>query len=200
MLEDDGFELVRGFVSEAELSVLQGRFSASIGSGDRSVLSDAAVCEFARSPRVMSLVVRHLGEEARPVRAILFDKTAESNWLVPWHQDLTIVVESRAEAPGYGPWSMKDGRHHVQPPMHVMERMLTIRLHLDDCDATNGALQSRRLRCNQRRASSDRWFASSRATRCEVHSRLPQSSQRDSLCCKSWRCAFDAAVASSCVE
>lgn len=141
MLEEDGFELVPGFLGKAELSALQDRFSARIESGDRSVLSDATVAASARSPRVTSLMCRHLGDQARPVRAILFDKSAESNWLVPWHQDLTIVVENRADVPGYGPWSTKDGRQHVQPPMNVMERMLTIRLHLDHCDETNGALR-----------------------------------------------------------
>lgn len=29
---------------------------------------------------------------------------------------------------------------HVQPPARVLERMLTVRLHLDDCDETNGPL------------------------------------------------------------
>lgn len=141
MLEEDGFELVPGFLGKADLSALQYRFSAGIESGDRSVLSDATVAALARSPRVTSLIGRYLGDEARPVRAILFDKTAEANWLVPWHQDLTIVVESRADVPGYGPWSIKEGQHHVQPPMNIMGRILTIRLHLDECDETNGALQ-----------------------------------------------------------
>ena len=29
----------------------------------------------------------------------------------------------------------------MQPPMEILERMLTIRLHLDDCDSENGALR-----------------------------------------------------------
>jgi hypothetical protein len=32
-----------------------------------------------------------LGAAGRPVRAILFDKTADNNWGVPWHQDRTIA-------------------------------------------------------------------------------------------------------------
>lgn len=141
MLREDGFELVPSFLGGGELAVLQERFVAPIESGDRSVLSDVAVADFARAPKMMSLISRHIGDKARAVRAILFDKTTESNWLVPWHQDLTIVVEDRADVPGYGPWSIKNGRHHVQPPMPVMDQMLTLRLHLDDCDESNGALQ-----------------------------------------------------------
>ncbi len=74
-------------------------------------------------------------------KAIYFDKPAGSNWLVAWHQDLMINVARRAEAPGYGPWTTKTGWVAVQPPVSVLENTVTIRVHLDDCDATNGALK-----------------------------------------------------------
>lgn len=75
------------------------------------------------------------------VRSILFDKTAEANWPVAWHQDLTIAVSARKEAPGYGAWSEKDGIPHVQPPLSLLERMMSVRLHLDDTPSDNGALR-----------------------------------------------------------
>lgn len=84
---------------------------------------------------------RILGEPAHPVRSLLFDKIASANWRVPWHQDLTIAVRKRQDAEGYGPWSVKSGIPHVQPPISILERMITLRLHLDDCRATNGALK-----------------------------------------------------------
>ncbi|GAA4497430.1 hypothetical protein GCM10023172_12370 [Hymenobacter ginsengisoli] len=74
-------------------------------------------------------------------KAIYFDKPAESNWLVAWHQDLMINVDHRADFAGYGPWTAKAGWVAVQPPVSVLENTVTIRLHLDDCDATNGALK-----------------------------------------------------------
>jgi hypothetical protein len=74
-------------------------------------------------------------------KAIYFDKPAGSNWLVAWHQDLMINVRERAAAPGYGPWTDKAGWVAVQPPAAVLENTVTLRLHLDDCDATNGALR-----------------------------------------------------------
>ena len=74
-------------------------------------------------------------------KAIYFDKPAGSNWLVAWHQDLMINVASRVEAPGFGPWTTKAGWVAVQPPVAVLENTVTIRVHLDDCDATNGALK-----------------------------------------------------------
>ena len=36
---------------------------------------------------------------------------------------------------------MKSGVHHVRPPVSVLERMLTLRIHLDDCRSDNGALK-----------------------------------------------------------
>ncbi len=90
------------------------------------------------------------------VRGILFDKTADANWKVPWHQDLTIAVQEQHDVPGFGPWSVKAGIAHVQPPMELLERMVTLRLHLDDCDAANGPLRvlPRTHKCGRLEAAS----------------------------------------------
>ena len=82
-----------------------------------------------------------LGRDARVVRGILFDKTEGSNWKVPWHQDVTIAVKARVDTAGFGTWSIKEGVQHVQPPASVLEQMLSVRLHLDDCPEENGALR-----------------------------------------------------------
>lgn len=110
--------------------------------GVRNVLHHCPlVAELAWSESFLKLVRPYLGETASPVRGLFFDKTPEANWRVPWHQDLTIAVATKIESPGFGPWSLKDGVHHVQPPVQVLEGMLTLRLHLDDCPADNGALR-----------------------------------------------------------
>ncbi len=75
------------------------------------------------------------------VRGILFDKRADANWLVAWHQDLTICVKERQQVAGYGPWSVKHGVPHVQPPMALLDAMITLRLHLDEATHSNGALR-----------------------------------------------------------
>ena len=82
-----------------------------------------------------------LGNKARLVRGIYFDKHGNANWKVAWHQDLTITVRQRTEIEGYGPWSTKAGIQHVQPPVSILEKMLALRLHLDDTDESNGALR-----------------------------------------------------------
>lgn len=78
---------------------------------------------------------------ARPVRTVLFDKSPTCNWSVPWHQDRTIAVKTRADVADFGPWSIKDGIHHVEPPFMLLAEMVTLRLHLDPCPAENSPLE-----------------------------------------------------------
>jgi ectoine hydroxylase-related dioxygenase (phytanoyl-CoA dioxygenase family) len=43
--------------------------------------------------------------------------------------------------PQFGPWSIKAGVQHVQPPASVMAGMLAVRLHVDESHADNGPLR-----------------------------------------------------------
>ena len=97
--------------------------------------------ELANHSTCRSIVEPILGNTARVVRGIYFDKHKDANWKVAWHQDLTIAVQERLDVAGYGPWSIKAGIHHVQPPVPVLENMLTVRIHLDDTHESNGALR-----------------------------------------------------------
>jgi ectoine hydroxylase-related dioxygenase (phytanoyl-CoA dioxygenase family) len=110
--------------------------------GVRDVMDSVpALQAVASHPNVRTIVDYILGHDAHIVRSTLFDKTEASNWKVPWHQDVTIAIQKRIDTESYGPWSIKAGVHHVQPPTHVLARMLTVRIHLDPCPATNGALR-----------------------------------------------------------
>jgi Phytanoyl-CoA dioxygenase (PhyH) len=81
-----------------------------------------------------------LGPECLPVRAILFDKSAEQNWSLGWHQDRTIAVRQRIDIDGFGPWSIKSGMVHVEPPFDLLAHMVTMRVHLDAVPPTNAPL------------------------------------------------------------
>jgi ectoine hydroxylase-related dioxygenase (phytanoyl-CoA dioxygenase family) len=85
------------------------------------------------------------------VRAILFDKTAATNWALGWHQDRTISVIERLDVARFGPWSVKQGMPHVAPPFALLSKMVTLRVHLDDVPGTNAPLLiapgSHRLGC-----------------------------------------------------
>lgn len=71
----------------------------------------------------------------------MFDKASDANWNLAWHQDVTIAVQRQMDVPGFGPWSVKDGIVHVQPPEEVLNAMVAIRVHLDPCGADNGPLR-----------------------------------------------------------
>ena len=81
----------------------------------------AEVMKLART-LLTDLVRPYLPGEPVPVRGIYFDKRPGTNWLVAWHQDLTLALKERSEVPGWGPWSVKDGVPHVQPPVDVWSK------------------------------------------------------------------------------
>lgn len=122
--------------------IIQELASVPAAAGLRNVLDySPRLRELARHPAVRLIPEHLLGERCFVARAILFDKTPDCNWKVPWHQDLTIAVRERIDSSGYGPWSVKEGVHHVQPPVEVLQRMVTIRVHLDDCGVDNGPVR-----------------------------------------------------------
>ncbi len=74
-------------------------------------------------------------------KSIYFDKPPGSNWFVAWHQDISISVTARHDTPGYAQWTHKQGVVGVVPPLDILQNTLTVRIHLDDTDANNGALR-----------------------------------------------------------
>ena len=134
-LARDGAVLHKAAISPADLARLDQ--IAPAGAGRR--LSLAGFEEPLQ--RLTALAAATLGPAAMPVRAVLFNKTAQSNWALGWHQDRTIAVESRIEVDGFGPWTRKDGQLHVAPPMSVLAGMLTLRAHLDPCGPDNAPLK-----------------------------------------------------------
>ena len=73
-------------------------------------------------------------------KAIFFDKPAESNWYVTWHQDTTINVSSKIESENYSGWTKKGTSYGVCPPEKILHNTVTVRVHLDDTNDENGAL------------------------------------------------------------
>ncbi|MEP7001505.1 MAG: phytanoyl-CoA dioxygenase family protein [bacterium] len=109
--------------------------------GIRHLLDRPSVRALSRSEPVRSVAESVLGAQCIAVRGILFDKTPGANWKVIWHQDLTIAVRTRRDVPGFEPWTEKEGVPHVQPPVEVLEGMLAVRVHLDECGSGNGPVR-----------------------------------------------------------
>jgi ectoine hydroxylase-related dioxygenase (phytanoyl-CoA dioxygenase family) len=139
-IEENGFAVVPRCLSEQTVEHLC-RHLGDNKHAQRNLLQDSVVRELAVSESVRQTVDTILGGECFSVRGILFNKTPDSNWKVVWHQDRTIAVRERRETPHFGPWSVKAGVTHVQPPAEVMARMLAIRLHLDESHESNGPLR-----------------------------------------------------------
>jgi len=143
-LDRDGFAVVSGVLQPALIAELGADVEPLLREFPAGVRALAAkvpkVHQLAQSNDVRRLIEPVLGASARLVRSILFTKSTEVNWQVAWHQDIAIAVQQRADLEGFHSWSMKDEVQHVQPPAHFLERMLTVRLHLDRADENNGAL------------------------------------------------------------
>ena len=131
---------MRALLPLAEMGEIASFFAVDREARAGERLNIAMLRSSAAVARVTDLVRKYAGPEARPVRAIAFDKSPGSNWFLSWHQDRTIEVKSRLEVAGYGPWTRKQGRLHVSPPFSVIERMTTVRLHEDPVDQHNAPL------------------------------------------------------------
>jgi ectoine hydroxylase-related dioxygenase (phytanoyl-CoA dioxygenase family) len=152
-LESDGFTIIRDALSAQTVSALLTQVDAVFHSdatrrrggsyfGIRNLLNVVpAVRELADDPRIRAIVDPVAGAHAKAIRGIYFDKTPKANWKVAWHQDLTIAVREEKPVAGFAGWSRKAGIVHVQPPTSILEETLTLRIHLDDADESNGGLK-----------------------------------------------------------
>jgi hypothetical protein len=142
-LNEAGYAVIADMVDDAELGEIA-RFVGSLvcdRAGTRRLIElpwcrDLAV-RFMRDERLSGI----LPTEVIPIQCTLFVKSKESNWLVSLHQDLSIPVAERIDSPGFQGWSEKEGEVFVQPPVSVLDSVLALRLHLDDCKERNGALR-----------------------------------------------------------
>jgi Phytanoyl-CoA dioxygenase (PhyH) len=141
-LERDGAARIPNALSDGELRALDelARCHCGMGAGIR-IAHDETLSRILAPDGAMDRIAKaRLGIDAQPVRAILFDKQPGANWALGWHQDRTIAVRKRIEGPGFGPWSRKSGIDHAEPPFEYIERMITLRAHLDACGRDNAPL------------------------------------------------------------
>jgi ectoine hydroxylase-related dioxygenase (phytanoyl-CoA dioxygenase family) len=142
-LSVDGFAVVERVFDGAALGSLGEALAplARSRAGARHAMQSPAVAEFAREPRLLSIVHEVLGPGSVPYRATLFDKSRVANWLVVWHQDTALPLAERRDVPGWGPWSVKAGVHYAHAPTAALDNVLALRIHLDDCTVDSGPLR-----------------------------------------------------------
>ena len=137
----DGWAVTQSDLPEKLLGRLRETAFAPDCAGTRCLLDDSTVQTTVDGLRRRLHALGVLSPTAVAVQAIAFDKTLAANWKVTWHQDVLFPLAGPATAPGYDQHSVKDRVHYARPPRDVLETLLAVRLHLDDCDATNGPLR-----------------------------------------------------------
>lgn len=137
VLDIDGYSLHPAIFTADEVIRLADNLGPIEGAGRRSLLDEPIVQRLALDTRLRAIV----GSDFFAVRGLLFDKTPTSNWSLRWHQDVSIAVRARRDVAGFGSWTEKAGVLHATAPVNVLSRMVTLRIHLDDCDADAGPLR-----------------------------------------------------------
>jgi ectoine hydroxylase-related dioxygenase (phytanoyl-CoA dioxygenase family) len=105
------------------------------------LLTIPLVKHLATDRRLLAIASEILAGEALPIQATLFDKSQDANWLVVWHQDTALPVRERHDLPGWGPWSVKAGVIYAHAPADVLNKVVALRVHLNDSTAHNGCLR-----------------------------------------------------------
>jgi hypothetical protein len=145
LIEKQGFAILPNIVTEAEIASLLSEIpmedSRRSRAGMRHTLRIPGVSTLARDPKLLLIAKDVLGPTAFPFRATLFDKSHQANWLIAWHQDTALPLQEKVAAPGWGPWSIKQGVNYAHAPANALSQILALRIHLDSSTEQNGPLR-----------------------------------------------------------
>lgn len=136
-LKEDGFQIIEKVYSPKEIDdILKILSSKEIEQkfGVREFLLDhPEIQEKVFTPKLKKLIQSISFNCQKSIKSIYFNKPPSANWIVNWHQDLTINLKNRYEVESYKNWRTKKERVVVQPDQAMLESIFTIRIHLDDC-------------------------------------------------------------------
>lgn len=140
-LTQRGYTFFKPDIAESMLAELRNNIFSASEAGTRCLLDEPVVRKVALEIK-KSLVAAHiLPTGAKTIQAIAFDKTPHTNWKVTWHQDVMFPFAEPVRQAGFDLPSKKEGIDYARPPKSVLEEMLAVRLHLDECDESNGPLR-----------------------------------------------------------
>lgn len=144
-LNKNGFSVIHNVFPSSEcMRILDHLSNWKVGrsrAGTRHLKSCPAISSLANDQRLIALASTALSEPAFPYRATLFEKSPKSNWLVVWHQDTSLPLSRKLDGSEWGPWSCKAGVTYARAPSWALERVVTLRVHLDHCASENGPLR-----------------------------------------------------------
>lgn len=157
-LVGNGYALVPSGIPPDEIARLATLLTSSLTEGheDAHALASRGTVYAARNPlevlpdvrqlwcesQLGPLLTEILGPSFGLVRGLFFDKPPGRSWWLPWHKDLTIAVQNnQLPSQRFTRPTLKADVPHVIAPVEVLQRMLTVRLHLDDVTDENGPLR-----------------------------------------------------------
>ncbi len=128
-------------MDSATCAAIAADLASEDGASRRHLIDHPQVVSLLTGESIVTAVLSLLGNSAFAYKATLFDKSTDANWLVAWHQDVSIPVSCRIDMPDWRGWSRKDDVDYVLPPDTLLAGLLAVRIHLDDCDEQNGPLR-----------------------------------------------------------
>lgn len=139
----EGYSIVDGVLSpqQCEAAARRIRLDDPGAGGSRRLLEQDWCRDMAHELRSHPDLEALLGAASVAVQCNYFEKSADRNWLVPLHQDLSIPVASRVDDPALKGWSCKEKVWFVRAPLEVLEQMVAVRVHLDPCSESDGPLR-----------------------------------------------------------
>ncbi len=155
-LEENGFALAPSVFMPTQTADMRAALDSAFSSCSDAVRSNGGHVYAARNvlrlwpgavavaaqPPLCDLVPAILGPGYGLMRVLFFDKPPERTWALPWHKDLTVAIRSiELLRGGFSKPTVKAGVPHAEAPVEVLERMLTLRIHLDDVTEENGPLK-----------------------------------------------------------
>jgi hypothetical protein len=139
-LGQDGFALIPDVLTPEECGQAARQVTLD-AAGARCLLAQPWCAALAMRLREHPALAAVIGPDMVAVQCTWFEKSADRNWLVPLHQDLSIPVAARVSDPALSGWSLKEGMQFVRAPVEVLAQLVALRIHLDPCGADDGPLR-----------------------------------------------------------
>ncbi|PTX63507.1 phytanoyl-CoA dioxygenase PhyH [Kordia periserrulae] len=152
-LDEQGFAVLNHIYADAEVDAIYnciekacaklnvGNYSKSVFAIRQAMKKIPELESLVSTTKLQNLLSSLFTEPYFLTKAIYFDKPSESNWFVAYHQDLSISVDRKVAVSNYTNWTFKKGQYGVQPPLDILENIVTVRIHLDKTTKENGALK-----------------------------------------------------------
>lgn len=145
MINEKGFEIIEGVYTQREvndiLEIIEQKELPNQFGVRAFLVHHPEISERVFTKKLKNIIHQIAPNCTTSIKSIYFNKPPSANWIVNWHQDLTINLQTRKDVPNFKNWRKKDGRVIVQPDRQLLESIFTIRIHLDDCTRENGALR-----------------------------------------------------------